>query len=95
MGNGQKREHPVLWPKTDVPENNSATGSAVPSRVSLLAITPSSIRLNVVLTYGIPPHTVQLVRRANCPCCMQKSHHVLAYGRIGELCNSFQWLLRL
>ena len=24
MGNGQKREYPVLfWPKTDVPENNS------------------------------------------------------------------------
>ena len=22
-----------------------------------------------VLTYGIPPYTVQLVRRANCPCC--------------------------
>ena len=26
-------------------------------------------RLNVVLTFGISPHTVLLVRRANCPCC--------------------------
>ena len=26
-------------------------------------------RLNVVLTCGIPPHTVRLVRRENCPCC--------------------------
>ena len=38
-------------------------------------------RLNVALTYGIPPHTVLLlVRRANCPSILQQSH-VLAYGR--------------
>ena len=35
-------------------------------------------RLNVVLTYGIPPHTVLLVRRANCPCCSR----IACYRRI-------------
>ena len=39
-------------------------------------------RLNVVLTYGIPPHTVQLVRRANCPCCSR-----VMCLRTGELEN--------
>ena len=31
--------------------------------------------LNVVLTYGIPPHTVLLVGRANCP--LLEQNHVL------------------
>ena len=44
------------------------------------ARSPNS-RLNVVLTYGIPPHTVLLVRRANCPCCSTRA--------TGDLCNSF------
>ena len=31
MGNGQKREYPVLfWPKTDVPENNSGKNQNAP-----------------------------------------------------------------
>ena len=47
-------------------------------------------RLNVVLTYGIPPHTVQPVRRANCPCYSR-----VTCLRTGELCNSFVWLFRL
>ena len=62
-------------------------------------------RLNVMLTYGNPPHTknktkklehknfcsphtVQLVRRANCPCCSR-----VTCLRTGELCISFLWLL--
>ena len=62
-------------------------------------------RLNVVLTYGNPPHTknktkklehknfcsphtVQLVRRANCPCCSR-----VTCLRTGELYISFLWLL--
>ena len=31
-------------------------------------------RLNVMLTYGIPPYTVLLVRRLNCPCCSRITH---------------------
>ena len=34
------------------------------------------------------PHTVQLVRRANCPCCSR-----VTCLRTGELCISFLWLL--
>ena len=35
-----------------VPVHSRETGSAIPSRVSLLI---SILRLNLVLTYGIPP----------------------------------------
>ena len=47
-------------------------------------------RLNVVPTYGAPPHTVLLVRRPNCRCCSR-----ITCLHTGELCNSFLWLLRL
>ena len=35
-------------------------------------------RLTVVLTYGITPHTILLVRRANCLCCSR----ITCYRRI-------------
>ena len=69
------------------PENlvsRDGFGSPVPRQPAHLRTTlaesgahsPHS-RLNVVLTYGISPHTV-LVRRANCPCCSR----ITCYRRI-------------
>ena len=36
--------------------------------------------MNVLLTYGIPPHTVPLVREANCPCCCTAAAAVESRG---------------
>ena len=41
MGNGQKREYPVLfWPKTDVPENNSGRECCWPYLIGQHPISP-------------------------------------------------------
>ena len=72
------------------PENlvsRDGLGSPVPRQPAHLhtlaesgAHSPHS-RLNEVLTYGIPPHTVLLVRRANCPCCRRS----MGYRRIVQI----------
>ena len=42
MGNGQKREYPVLfWPKTDVPENNSGRESCWPYLIGQPPLSPA------------------------------------------------------
>ena len=52
-------------------------------------------RLNVVLTCGIPPHTVLFVRRANCLCCSR----ITCYRRIVQFismtyCERSELLIR-
>ena len=69
------------------PENvisRDRSGGPVPRQP--VAHSPHS-RLNVVLSYEVPPCTVLLVRRA-CPCCSR-----ITCLRTGELYNSFLWLL--
>ena len=46
------REVLISCPRSRMRTSSRETGSAVPSRVSLLI---SILRLNLVLTYGIPP----------------------------------------
>ena len=46
------RENNIPCPRACLRISSRETGSAVPSRVSLLI---SILRLNLVLTYGIPP----------------------------------------
>ena len=46
------RENSFFPPRLRLKNSSRETGSAVPSRVSLLI---SILRLNLVLTYGIPP----------------------------------------
>ena len=42
LGNGQKREHPVLfWPKTDVPENNTRVAAKSVGRICWPTLTIS------------------------------------------------------
>ena len=86
----RKGEKMTLFLSSFAPEkvvSRDRSGGPVPRQPA--AHSPHS-RLNVVLAYGNTPHTVLLVRRANCPCCSR-----ITCLRTGELCNSFLWLRRL
>ena len=50
MGNGQKREYPVLfWPKTDVPKNNSGRECCCPYLVGQPPLSPIFAKSDQVL----------------------------------------------
>ena len=76
----EKVEKMTLFLSSFAPENvvsRDRSGGPVPHQP--LAHSPHS-RLIVVVTYGVPPYTVLLVRRANCSCCSR-----ITCLRTGEL----------
>ena len=76
------REKGGLFLSSFAPENVvSRDRSGGPVSRQPVAHSPHS-RLNVVLTYyGVPPYTVLLVHRANCPSCCSRITCLRTYGR--------------